>query len=83
VLSERRSTFARASLGIELMLAPPWITPKLKDDRGRLAAFSGPVPLEVTSDVGPQAEACATPLVDTLVTTGTWSANIVTARLSA
>ena len=35
-LSERRSTLARASLGMELMLDPPSISPKLKEDLGPL-----------------------------------------------
>ena len=32
--SDRRSTLARASVGMQLMLVPPWIRPKLKDDLG-------------------------------------------------
>ena len=33
-LSDRISTLERASVGIELMLDPPSIVPKLKEDRG-------------------------------------------------
>src|SRR5579864_901247 len=32
--SDRKSTLARASVGMQLMLVPPWIRPKLKEDRG-------------------------------------------------
>ena len=40
--SERRSTLARASVGMQLMLVPPWINPKLKEDRGAGSLVASP-----------------------------------------
>src|SRR5438128_685824 len=39
-LSERMSILVRAELGIEVTLAPPSTTPKLKENRGELPAAS-------------------------------------------
>ena len=48
--SDRKSTLARASVGMQLMLVPPWISPKLKEDRGAGSAGAPEGP-ELNDDV--------------------------------